>query len=120
MSANPVPNPVLNLETEKTPTQATVRCSGRLVSDTCDHFQSTVRGLIPTTKLIVLDFTGVNYLDSSALGAIVGLYVSGKRAGCKLQIVNLTPRVREVFSMTRLFDVLETHSDKDMVGYTPQ
>ncbi len=73
MAANPVsPTPVLKLETEKTPTQVTIHCSGRLVSDTCEQLRSTARELIPTTKLLVLELTGVNYLDSSALGTIVG------------------------------------------------
>jgi anti-sigma B factor antagonist len=121
MAANPLVHKAeLKLETEKTPAQVTVHCSGRLVSDTCDQFQGTVRELMPATKLLVLDLTGVNYIDSSALGAIVGLYLSSKRAGCQLKLINLSPRVKEVFSMTRLTEVLESHAKEEMFGYTPQ
>jgi anti-sigma B factor antagonist len=116
MAANPTPKPGLKLDTEKTPTQVTVRCSGRLVSDTCDQFQNTVRELIPTTKLLVIDMTGVNYIDSSALGGIVGLYLSSKRAGCQLKLINLTPRIKELLSMTRLMEVLDSHTQSDMFG----
>jgi anti-sigma B factor antagonist len=118
MAANPVaPIPAFHLETEKSANQTTIRCAGRLVSDTCEQLQHTVRDLIPTTKLLVLDFTGVTYVDSSALGAIVGLFISAKRAGCQLKLNNLTPRVKEIFTMTRLLDVLESHSDPDALSY---
>lgn len=118
MAANPVaPIPALHLETEKAVDQTTIRCAGRLVSDTCEQLQHAVRDLIPTTKLLVLDFTGVTYVDSSALGSIVGLFISAKRTGCQLKLNNLTPRVKELFTMTRLLEVLESHSDPDALSY---
>jgi anti-anti-sigma regulatory factor len=33
------------------------------------------------------------FFDSSGLGAIVGLLLSAKKAGCQLKLINLTPRV---------------------------
>jgi anti-sigma B factor antagonist len=120
MAANPVTTPVLKLETETTPAQVTVRCSGRLVSDTCEQLQNTARAIIPTTKRLILDLTEVNYLDSSALGTIVGLYISSKRAGCQLKLTNLTPRVKELLSITRLTEVLESHAKEEMFGITPE
>jgi anti-anti-sigma factor len=59
----------------------------------------------------------VNYLDSSGLGMIVGLLVSTKRSGCKLRLVNLSPRVKEIFTMTRLFEALGGH--EEYLGLTP-
>ncbi len=118
MAANPVAPPsALKLETEKTPNQITVHCSGRFVADTCPQLQNTVRPLMLETKSLVLDLTGVNYIDSSALGAIVGLKLSSKRTGCRLTLINLTPRVKELFSMTRLTEVLGEH--EEMLGATP-
>jgi anti-anti-sigma factor len=49
----------------------------------------------------------VNYLDSSGLGMIAGLVVSAKKSGCKLRFVNLAPRVKEIFTMTRLMEAWE-------------
>ncbi len=45
--------------------------------------------------------------------------MSSKRAGCQLKLINLTPRVKELLSITRLFDVLESHAKEEMFGYTP-
>jgi len=111
--------PVLNLRTETTPNQVTVHCSGRLVSETCEQLKHTARAIIPTTKLLALDLTEVNYVDSSALGAIVGMHLSAKRAGCQLKLINLAPRVKELLSITRLAEVLESHANEEMFGITP-
>jgi anti-anti-sigma factor len=51
----------------------TIKCHGRLVSDTAGELRELVKPLIPLGGRIVLDFSDVNYLDSSGLGALVGL-----------------------------------------------
>ena len=85
MAANPIPISELSLETVKAPDQIIVRCVGRITSSTSALLQTTVRSLIPETESIVLDLTDVSYLDSSGLGAIVGLYLSAKRQHCALK-----------------------------------
>jgi anti-sigma B factor antagonist len=117
MAADPTPTNELTLETVKTPEETTVRCRGRINSATSGQLQSTVRALLPDSKLIVLDLTDVNYMDSSGLGAIVGLYVSAKRQGSELKLVNLNQRLKELFRITKLGKIFEGH--QDMLGYTP-
>ena len=121
MAANPaVPGSELSFETEKTPTETVVRCSGTIKSNTAELLRTTVKPLTAHNKTVVLDLTNVNYLDSSGLGTIVGLYVSTKRAGCKLKLINLSPRVKELFSLMRLAEVLEAHAQEGRVGITPE
>jgi anti-anti-sigma factor len=117
MAANPIRISELTLETVKAPDETIVRCIGRITSSTSDLLQTTVRGLIPGTKGIILDLTDVSYLDSSGLGAIVGLYLSAKRQHCTLKLVNLNQRLRELFRITRLASVFEGH--EDFLGHTP-
>ncbi|MGC2097384.1 MAG: STAS domain-containing protein, partial [Candidatus Sulfotelmatobacter sp.] len=99
------------------PDQIIVRCVGRITSSTSALLQTTVRSLIPETESIVLDLTDVSYLDSSGLGAIVGLYLSAKRQHCVLKLVNLNQRLRELFRITKLASVFEGH--EDYLGHTP-
>jgi len=117
MAANPVPISELSLETVRAPEETIVRCTGRITSSTSGLLQTTVRSLIPTTKCIVLDLTDVSYLDSSGLGAIVGVYLSAKRQNCALKLINLNQRLRELFRLTRLASVFEGH--EDFLGHTP-
>ena len=111
MAVHPIPLSQLNLETVKTPDETIVHCSGRITSSTSEQLQTTVRSLIPNTKCVVLDLTNVSYMDSSGLGALVGLYVSGKRQYCGLKLVNVNQRLRELFHLTKLDSVFEGHDE---------
>ena len=62
MAANPLPTPTLTLVTEKTPTEATVRCSGRITMENADQLRDTARKLIAESKRLVLDLSDVSYL----------------------------------------------------------
>jgi len=106
MAASQGSAPTLDLTTEKTPTESIVHCTGWITVETAGQLRDTARSLINESKCVVLDFNGVNYLDSSGLGMIIGLFVSAKKSGCKLRFVNLTPRVKEIFTVTRVFEAL--------------
>ena len=109
MAANVVPSPELELTTEKNAEEIIVRGSGKITSATADYFQSTIRCIIPGSKRIVLDLTGVEYIDSSGLGALVSVYMAAGRAHCELELANPKPRVRDLLHITRLASVFEGH-----------
>jgi anti-sigma B factor antagonist len=117
MAANPLPTAGLTLVTEKTPAGTTVRCSGRITMENADELRTPARKLIAEGKYLALDFSDVSYLDSSGLGMIVGLYISAKTAGCQLKLINLSPRVKEIFTLTRLDEALAGH--EEYLGATP-
>ena len=109
MAADAAPTPTLNVSTKKTPPESIIRCTGRVTLETAPQLRAIAKNLISQSQCVVLDFNEVNYLDSSGLGMIVGLLVSAKKSGCKLRFINLTPRVREISTMTRLLEALEAH-----------
>jgi anti-sigma B factor antagonist len=117
MSATPIPVPELQLETTKTAEEILVRCIGRITSTTTGMVQAEVRNCIPETKRVVLDLTDVSYMDSSGLGAIVGLYLSARRQERELKLINLNQRLKELFRITNLAKVFEGH--EEMLGVTP-
>ncbi|MGD0414936.1 MAG: STAS domain-containing protein [Terriglobales bacterium] len=117
MAANPIPIPELNLETIRTPEETIVRCTGRITSGTAALLQTTVRSLLPGTRCVVLDLTDVSYMDSSGLGAIVGVYLSARRQQCGLKLINLNQRLQELFRITKLASVFGGH--EDYLGWTP-
>lgn len=106
MAADPFAPPKLMLSTEKTPSETILQCSGELTMENADQLRDLARKLIAESKRLVMDFSKINYLDSSGLGTVVGVYISAKKAGCDLKLINLTPRVKEIFSLTRLDEAL--------------
>jgi anti-anti-sigma factor len=118
MAANPVaPVPELSLDVVRNGDEVLVNCHGRVVSATTAILQDRVRAVIPGSTRIVLDLTDVAYLDSSGLGALVGLYVSAKRGGSSLKLIHLSDRVKELLKMTQLAGIFEGRSE--YLGMTP-
>jgi len=99
-------NCVAVLHIDERPTEIIVHCTGRVTSHMTEVLRETVKPLISQSKTVVLDLTDVSYVDSSGLGAIVGLYVSAKVAGRQLKFINLNERVKELFRLTKLGEVL--------------
>lgn len=55
----------------------------------------------------VLDFSGVSFIDSSCLGALVSLLKGIREAGGDFKLANLADDVRSIFQITRLERVFE-------------
>ena len=98
----------LKLRMQATPESTLVICSGMLTTEVAAEFKQEVRALVPQTKRIVLDLNEVVFMDSSGLGAIIGVYVTAKNAQCELQLVNLSKKIRELLGMTNLLSVFES------------
>lgn len=95
----------LTVQIERKGEQCIVHCTGRLVSGVCSFFIRKVYGLIPETKLIVLDFTNLECVDSMGLGALVRVYAACKRSGCELKLINLGQRVKDMLGLTNLLGI---------------
>jgi anti-sigma B factor antagonist len=111
MATNPVSVPELSLTTATTPTEVIVDCSGKITSNTIEFLKATVKPLFSENKTVVLDLTNVSFMDSSGLGAIIGLFVSAKAAKSGLKLINLNERLKELFSITRLGQFLTEGRD---------
>ncbi len=102
------PRPSLQYEVEKSTDElnnavTTVKCHGRIVSDTAGQLKEVVKPLIPQGGRILLDLTDVEHMDSSGLGTLVGLKASAINAGyCRLELVNLSPRIADLLRITKL------------------
>jgi len=84
-----------------------VECFGKLTFENAPSLKEEVRPLIPERKRIVLDLKAVPQIDSAGLGTVVGLYVAARTRGCRIEIMNATQQVSELFSMTNLVSLFE-------------
>jgi anti-sigma B factor antagonist len=64
--------------------------------------------LANSKKKLVLNLEGVPYIDSAGLGEIVRTYTTVSRQGGSLKLLNLTKRIEDLLSITKLLTVFET------------
>jgi len=85
-----------------------VECFGRLTSDHALQLKEAVREHIAPGRRVILDLREVPGMDSSGIGTIVGLYVSGRSRNCRVEMVNATQAVRDLLSLTNLLSLFES------------
>jgi anti-sigma B factor antagonist len=64
--------------------------------------------LANSKKKLGLNLEGVASIDSVGLGEIVRTYPTVSRQGCSLKLLNLTKRIEDLLSITKLLTVFET------------
>jgi anti-sigma B factor antagonist len=65
-------------------------------------------------KRILLNLAGVSYIDSSGIGELVSSYTAISNAGGQLKLLNLTQKLRDLLTITKLltvFDVYESEAE---------
>lgn len=69
-------------------------------------FKDRVRSMISNgAPQVTLDLRGVDFMDSSGLGAIIAIF-KAMPSGRQLILTGLTPNVERVFKLTRMDTVL--------------
>jgi anti-anti-sigma factor len=101
----------LKLVFEETSEETIVRCSGQITAASSEMLLREIdRNLIPESRgkqvvvnsRIVLDLSGVTYVDGAGLKAIYELWTAGQSRCCAVEIVNFTTRGRKLINRTGL------------------
>ncbi|HLH00247.1 MAG TPA: STAS domain-containing protein [Bryobacteraceae bacterium] len=102
----------LKIETVRGASGASIlRLAGPLTIQTLFEFQDLARR--ESGPAMVLDLSGVLYMDSAGLGAILGVLASCQRHGRGFGVTGITERIRTLFTvahvdgMIPLFDSVE-------------
>ena len=91
-----------------------VDCSGRIVfGEESGYLRDTVKQLILENKRIVLNLSGVTYIDSGGLGTLVALFTSARSSGGSIKLATLTPRVGDLLQVTKLLTVFEVYDNEE-------
>lgn len=61
---------------------------------------------------ILLNFAGVDYINSTGIALIVGLLARARKSGCKLLTSGLSSHYVEIFQITRLADFMSIYPDE--------
>jgi anti-anti-sigma factor len=63
------------------------------------------------TAVVLLDFSAVDYINSTGIALIVGLLAQARAAGQEVQARGLAEHYREIFRITRLSDFMTILDD---------
>ena len=89
--------------------QRVVQLKGPLSIHTVFEFQNLIRS--ETSPHVIIDFSGVPFIDSSGLGSLVGAHISAQKARRRLSFAGMNMQVITLLEMTRIrgmFSIFET------------
>jgi anti-anti-sigma factor len=81
-----------------------LKVRGPLVISNFFDFQQAARE--DKSRLLIIDLAEVPYMDSAALGCILGIHVSAGRKQNKYALINVPPRIETMFSISGVRDTL--------------
>jgi anti-sigma B factor antagonist len=85
----------------------------RLTYPILSTFSTTATNLIGSgEKRILIDLTGVGYVDSAAIGCLMDLYRQATAAGGMLKLAGVGKRVETMLTMTGAHNFLEVHANQ--------
>ncbi len=90
-----------------------VDVKGRLTSYEAQAFRDAIHGLLNQGhRNIILNLTGLEYLDSSGIGELVRNYLTVVKKDGAMKVVGLAPKVEEILKVTQLYQVFPEFPDE--------
>ncbi len=103
--------PPFKLEVEKLPDSndalTLYKATGKLSLETVNEFLPGLRA--ETAQRMVLDMSGVSFLDSAGVGALVSLFVSRRNQGKQFGLAALQPQAVAVVTVAGLQNLLPVY-----------
>ena len=91
---------------------AVVAATGRLNMVSAPAFREAVAGVVGTGRSrVAIDLSGVEFMDSSGLGALVGCLKTARQAGGDLRIAAPTKQVLMVLQLSNIDRILKPYDD---------
>ena len=91
--------------------QKILSLKGSLNIQTIFGFQSAVRA--ENSPVVILDFSGVPFIDSAGLGALVGAYVAAQKKPQRMAVVGMNTQVKALIEMTKVSQLIKSY---DTIG----
>ncbi len=89
-----------------------LRFSGDVTSASQAAVLGTYQGLGEAVRRILLDFTKVEYLNSSGIALIIQMMLAASKQGQSIQTFGLTPHFQKVFTMVGMTKYTTLHPDE--------
>jgi len=107
----PSPMQPVHLDLQKLPDsndkQTVIKLDGKLSLETVHNFIQTMRA--DSAGLLILDLSGVSFLDSAGVGALVQIFVHRRNQGHSFVLTGLTKQSSAVIQVAGLTKLLPIH-----------
>jgi anti-sigma B factor antagonist len=78
------------------------------------QLREAIRRLLQSgARKILLNLANVPYMDSAGLGELVRAYTTVRREGGELKLLNLTARIQDLLTITKLISVFESFDSEE-------
>jgi anti-sigma B factor antagonist len=91
-----------------------LRLKGPILISNLFDFQTRVRS--NTSQVLIIDFSEVPYVDSAAIGALVGAHVNHQKGGRTLALVGVCQRVHHALQITNVESIFLFYDSLDAAG----
>jgi anti-sigma B factor antagonist len=103
----------LKIETRVAEGATIVSCHGRIMfGEEASALRDALKNVLSSTSQVVLNLSGVTYIDSGGLGTLVGVYSSARSGGADIKLTGLGQRLRDVLQITKLATVFEVYDSE--------
>ena len=89
-----------------------LRFSGDITSASQPAVMGTYEGLPDTVKRILLDFSKVEYLNSSGIALVIQMMIAASKRGQTIRSFGLSPHFQKVFTMVGITKYTSLHQDE--------
>ncbi len=84
-----------------------VTLPGRLDAGALEELAESVEEVLSGSSDVVLDFTGVSFVDSRGLGFLIRMFRRAEGEGRTVHFVGIAPKVRNFFELNRTWDLFK-------------
>ena len=104
---------MLTIDRKEAGTVTVLTVKGRLMSGPAANSlgKEISQALADQKQNLVVDLSGVTFLDSSGIGELVAAYTAAKKQGGAMKLVVPAGNVGEVLRMTRILTMIENYPD---------
>ena len=103
----------VSVQVERLSDYSLLRLAGRIEGDSSGALKASVRRELASNRTaILLDFGGVEFLNSTGLGALVSVMKEVRMAHGRLALFNVARYIREIFEVTQLVNIFAMYNSE--------
>jgi anti-sigma B factor antagonist len=104
----------LSLETRVAENITVIYCKGRIAYGIeAASLSGEIAELVPNTRRVVIDLSGVEMIDAAGLGALISVALTAQANQCSIKLAAPGNLIRQLLELTKVTSVFAVHPTLD-------